>query len=107
MYSIFSADVVITLFDSAAGETSPVWFADAIKLHWRIDELSKLSGSDADFESAFLRTIELTRLRVLLISAVACPSIKTGARRWSWGCIDGSLKAILTNKFFLGREPML
>ncbi|MGN0920702.1 MAG: arsenate reductase ArsC [Cellvibrio sp.] len=78
-FKTFSPDVVITLCDSAAGETCPVWFDDAIKLHWGLDDPSKLSGSDADIEAAFLNTMGLIRQRVELLVAVA----RTDRAKWA------------------------
>lgn len=49
----FAPDLVITVCDSAANESCPVWFGSAVKLHWGLADPSKVEGSDADKAAAF------------------------------------------------------
>ena len=51
-------DVVVTVCDSAAAETCPVWFGKALRLHWALVDPSKLEGSEEDKAAAFRKTIE-------------------------------------------------
>ena len=51
----FAPDVVITLCDSAAGESCPLWFGKAIKLHWGLEDPSKLSGDESAIAAEFGR----------------------------------------------------
>ncbi|ORE87112.1 arsenate reductase [Oceanococcus atlanticus] len=67
----FEPDVVITLCDSAAGESCPVWFGKAIKLHWGLQDPSKLSGDEAQAAAAFRHTIALIRQRVEGLEKIA------------------------------------
>ena len=53
----FHADVVITVCDSAAGESCPVWFGNSVKVHWGLSDPSKLQGSDAELAAAFKASI--------------------------------------------------
>lgn len=60
----FAPDLVVTVCDSAAGETCPVWFGKALKVHWGLADPSRLEGSDADKAAAFRHTIQLIEQRV-------------------------------------------
>lgn len=53
----FAPDVVVTVCDSAAGESCPVWFGQSIKIHWGLSDPSKLEGSDEEKAAAFQATI--------------------------------------------------
>lgn len=67
----FAPDIVITLCDAAAGETCPVWFGQATKVHWGLDDPSKLAGSEDEIANAFRRTIQRVERRVSDLIAVA------------------------------------
>lgn len=67
----FAPDVVITVCDSAAGESCPVWFGKSIKVHWELADPSKLEGSEDDIAAAFRATIAEIARRVESIHAVA------------------------------------
>lgn len=67
----FQPEVVITVCDSAAGETCPLWMKDTLKLHWGLPDPSKVEGSEDDISQAFrsvITTIE-GRIRTLLTIA--------------------------------------
>ncbi|MEM8594390.1 MAG: arsenate reductase ArsC [Pseudomonadota bacterium] len=61
-------DMVVTVCDHAANEPCPMWFGDAIQVHWGLPDPSKLKGSEEEIRAAFydvIRTIE-TRVHALL-----------------------------------------
>lgn len=60
----FAADVVVTVCDSAAGESCPVWFGNSIKVHWGLTDPSKLKGSEEELANAFRDTIGQIKQRV-------------------------------------------
>ena len=66
----WAPDVVITVCDNAAGETCPVWFGKAIRLHWALKDPSKVEGSDEEKATAFRQTIDLVKSRVKEMDAV-------------------------------------
>ncbi len=45
----FGADAIITLCDSAASEPCPVWFGQAVSVHWGLKDPSK-SDNSQDFD---------------------------------------------------------
>ncbi|MCC2604736.1 arsenate reductase ArsC [Planctobacterium marinum] len=67
----FAPDVVITVCDSAAGESCPVWFGKSVKVHWGLSDPSKLQGSEAEIKQAFMECIEEIKTRVLSLAEVA------------------------------------
>ncbi|MEH6346158.1 MAG: arsenate reductase ArsC [Bermanella sp.] len=63
----FNADIVVTVCDSAAGEACPVWFGKSIKLHWGLNDPSKVQGSEAEIKAAFLTVMKEIEGRVKAI----------------------------------------
>ncbi|MBY6212408.1 arsenate reductase ArsC [Microbulbifer agarilyticus] len=57
-------DLVVTVCDSAAGESCPVWFGNSAKVHWGLEDPSKLEGSEEEIERAFNHTIDIIQQRV-------------------------------------------
>lgn len=67
----FKPDVVITVCDSAAGETCPVWFGQSIKVHWGLKDPSKLEGTEEQVATAFKQCIAEISLRVEKLMTLA------------------------------------
>lgn len=67
-FASFAPDLVITVCDSAAGETCPVWFGEAEKLHWGLADPSKVDGDDEEVAKAFRQCIAEVTKRVALLS---------------------------------------
>ncbi len=60
----FKPDAILTLCDSAAEETCPVWFGESTQVHWGIPEQEDLTSQKAAFD----RTIALLTQRVRALS---------------------------------------
>ncbi|MFA7553358.1 MAG: arsenate reductase ArsC [Spongiibacteraceae bacterium] len=60
----WNPDVVITVCDSAAGESCPVWFGKSIKVHWGLADPSSLKGTDEDIANGFRDTISILKNRI-------------------------------------------
>lgn len=58
----FNPDAIITLCDSAAQETCPVWFGDSVQAHWGLADPSKLL-SESEQGIAFNNTIDILERR--------------------------------------------
>jgi arsenate reductase len=67
----FAPDVVITVCDSAAGEVCPVYFSNAMKIHWGLSDPSKIEGTEDEVAQAFRACIELIKTRVEQLSTIA------------------------------------
>lgn len=63
-FESFTPDVVVTVCDQAAGESCPIWFGKTIKLHWGLEDPSKLSGTEEELANAFRHTINIISERV-------------------------------------------
>ena len=57
-------DVVITVCDSAAGETCPLWFGQTVRAHWGLVDPSRVEGSEEHIADAFRNTIRLLQHRI-------------------------------------------
>ena len=60
----FQPDIAITLCDSAAGESCPLWLGSSLKVHWGLEDPSKLQGTEEELAQAFRNTIEEINQRV-------------------------------------------
>jgi arsenate reductase (thioredoxin) len=60
----FAPDLVVTVCDSAAGESCPLWFGKSLKMHWGLADPSKLQGSEEEKADAFRNTITEIEQRV-------------------------------------------
>lgn len=70
-FEAFEPDVVITVCDSAASETCPVWFGNALKVHWGLEDPSKLEGPEEVVAQAFHATIATISTRVATLCDIA------------------------------------
>jgi len=57
-------DIVITVCDSAAGESCPLWRGTPIKVHWGFADPSHETGSDEAKRAAFAHTFGLIRQKI-------------------------------------------
>jgi arsenate reductase len=77
----FKPDVVVTVCDSAAGETCPVYFNDSLKVHWGLSDPSKIEGNEAEQERAFLACIDEIVSRVEKLRLIAKKALNKDALR--------------------------
>lgn len=57
-------DIVITVCDSAAGESCPLWRGTPIKVHWGFEDPSHVDGTDEEKRQAFAHTFSLIRQKI-------------------------------------------
>lgn len=80
-FESFAPNVVVTVCDSAAGESCPVWFGNTIKIHWGLSDPSKLQGSEEDIADAFRHTIAIITERVKQLQTIAAQNLDQQALR--------------------------
>jgi len=90
-------DVVVTVCDNAAGETCPVWFGKAVRIHWALVDPSKLEGTDEEKADAFRKTIEEIKGRVAEIVKVASSAATAQAAASGLASIVETLGAKVVN----------
>lgn len=71
----FQPDVVVTVCDSAAGESCPLYFGNSVKLHWGLSDPSKLEGDEVQVEQAFLACIAEIAERAKKLQHIATQSL--------------------------------
>lgn len=63
-FTEFSFDVVLTVCDSAANESCPVFAGNYRKMHWSIPDPAGVQGSEQEIDKAFDDTFLLLRQRI-------------------------------------------
>lgn len=66
-------DLVITVCDSAAGETCPLWPGAPVKVHWGLPDPAAAAGSEQQKIEAFRRTYALLEQRIGRLVALRDP----------------------------------
>nr|WP_324257227.1 arsenate reductase ArsC [Cellvibrio fontiphilus] len=59
-------DLVITVCDKAAGEACPLYFGEALRAHWNLQDPSALVGSEAEVQAAFTACMDKIHERISL-----------------------------------------
>jgi len=69
-FSDSEIDLVITVCDSAANESCPLWIGSTPKVHWGLPDPSKLTGSEQEIVDHFDRLIDLLERRAKHLSTL-------------------------------------
>lgn len=70
-YENIALDLVITVCDSAANESCPVWLGDAVKAHWGVVDPADVGGSQAQINAAFERTYNEMQSRITALLSLS------------------------------------
>lgn len=79
-FEAFAPDAILTLCDSAAQETCPVWFGHSVQVHWGLTDPSKERDS-ARQEQAFDHTISVIEQRIRHLLATGLSGHSTQSLR--------------------------
>jgi len=74
-------DVVITVCDSAANESCPVFFGDFVKAHWGLPDPAAIQGDAALVQAAFRRTEDVIVARIQALVALPMETMSRDALR--------------------------
>jgi arsenate reductase len=72
-------DMVITVCDSAAGETCPIWPGAPIRTHWGVDDPAAVTGTEAEIDAAFARAWDVLTRRADALLALPFADLDPGA----------------------------
>lgn len=75
----FQPDIVVTVCDSAAGESCPLYFGNSLKVHWGLPDPSKVMGTELEIEQAFLACISEIANRVNKLKQLAAKELDIAA----------------------------
>lgn len=89
-FASFAPDVVITVCDAAAGESCPLWFADTIRLHWGLEDPSKIAGNESEQKVAFEKCISVIRRRVAALAQLAEKQLQGQALKQALAGLSGA-----------------
>ncbi len=67
----FNPSVVITVCDSAAKESCPLWMGNATLLHWSLPDPSKVQGTEQEKADAFYEVMDVISERVKKLIGLA------------------------------------
>lgn len=63
-------DFIITVCDSAAGETCPIWVGQPLTAHWGIEDPASVEGTDIQKLTAFNAALKYIRNRIRQLHAI-------------------------------------
>ena len=74
-------DFVITLCDSAASESCPIWPGHPITAHWGLPDPAAVEGGDAERAAAFADTLQALDHRIARLLALPLASLDAAERK--------------------------
>jgi arsenate reductase len=74
-------DVVITVCDSAAGESCPLWPGAPVKAHWGIPDPANRGTTDVERRAAFENAYHLLEMRIRALADLPLETMSSDALR--------------------------
>ena len=68
-------DLVITVCDSAAAETCPIWPGQPMTAHWGVPDPAEATGSPAEIAMAFKDAYRMLQQRIAVFTALPIASL--------------------------------
>lgn len=86
-------DLVITVCDSAANESCPVFFGDFVKAHWGLPDPASIKGEDDAVQEAFRRTEDVIVVRLEALVALPVETLSRDVLQQELAAIDARFPA--------------
>ena len=74
-------DIVVTVCDSAAGETCPAYLGPVLRTHWGVDDPSHVVGTKEEIDAAFETAYAILRARIEAFLALPIDELKSDRAR--------------------------
>lgn len=87
-------DLVVTVCDSAANESCPVFFGDFVKAHWGLPDPASVQGDAASVQAAFRRTEDVISARLQALAALPLETMSRESLRQELAAIDARFPAL-------------
>jgi arsenate reductase len=72
-------DFIITVCDSAAGETCPIWPGKPVSAHWGVEDPAAVEGTEEQKRTAFRNAATVLRRRIELFLALPLEKLEVHA----------------------------
>jgi arsenate reductase (thioredoxin) len=86
-------DLVITVCDSAANESCPVFFGDFVKAHWGLPDPASIKGEPAVMEEAFRQTEDVIVARLEALVSLPVETMSREVLQQELAAIDARFPA--------------
>lgn len=63
-FSTLNPDAILTLCDSAAAESCPIWFDSVVQVHWGLADPSAGTLTESERTARFVATIDILKRRI-------------------------------------------
>lgn len=80
-FETLQPDAVITVCDSAANESCPLWMGNGVKVHWGLPDPSRLEGPESEIAEAFNAVMDTIEARIQAILDSNADALKGDALR--------------------------
>jgi len=74
-------DIVITVCDSAAGETCPAYLGPVMRAHWGVEDPAHATGTEEVIEAAFMHAYRVLRARIEAFFALPLEDLRSDPAR--------------------------
>lgn len=74
-------DIIITVCDSAAGETCPAYLGQVLRTHWGVEDPGHVTGTEEVIEASFMHAYRTLRARIEAFFALPLAELRNDPAR--------------------------